>query len=203
MIVFGKFVCCAVLVSACLLLMRSYFAVHSPLSGRDIAVLAGSWAILSIVSVVWDHPFLQAALAALLAGLLGWYIGRSDAAKAPLFGASFGLLHLTASGAAVFFQSAIPGLGAEHAMLIEVTVFYALIALAAASSRQWRLVSAPMLQLLPVWLVQAVLCGEIIRNRSYEGVTVLIFFAFAWMFYTGVMLTVVGNRMEKRVRQFL
>lgn len=88
-------------------------------------------------------------------------------------------------------------------MLIEVTVFYGLAALAAASSKQWRLVSAPMLQLLPIWLVEAVLCEEIIRNRSYEGVTVLIFFSLAWMLYAGVMLVVVGNKMDERVRQFL
>ena len=202
MIVFGKLVCCAVLVSACLLLMRSYFAVSWPLTGKTIAAMTGSWAILCVVGIIGDHPLLLPALAALLAGLLCWYIGHSDVTKATLFGAAFGLLHLMAFGAAVFFQSAIPGLGTEHAILIEVTVFYALIALAAASSKQWWLVSAPMLQLIPIWLVELVFCEEIIRNRSYEGVTVLIFFAFVWMLYAGVMLVVIGSKMEERVRQF-
>ena len=202
MIVFGKLVCCAVLVSASLLLMRSYFAVSWPLTGKAVTAMAGSWLSLCVAGVLWDHPLLLPALAALLAGLLCWYIGHSDAAKSALFGAAFGLLHLTASGAAVFFQSAIPGLGTEHAILIEVTVFYGLATLAAASSKQWRLVSAPMLQLLPIWLVEVVLCEEIIRNRSYESVSVLIFFAFVWMLYAGVMLVVIGSKMEEHVRQF-
>lgn len=202
MIVFGKLVCSAVSLSLCLLLMRSYFAVPWPMPGKAIAVIAGSWAILCIVGVFWDHPFLHTALAVLLAGLLCWYIGRSDAAKAALFGAGFGLLRLTAYGAAVFLHTVIPGLGEEIFLLIEATVFHALITLAAAFSKQWRLASAPMLQLLPIWLVEVVLCEEIIRNRSYESVSVLIFFAFAWMLYAGVMLVVIGTKMEERVRQF-
>lgn len=202
MIAFGKLVCSAVSLSLWLLLMRSYFAVPWPLPGKAIAAIAGSWLIQCISQVVWGHLLLQSALTSLMAGLLCWYIGRSDAAKAVLFGVAFGLLHLTTSGAAVFFQSAIPGLGVEHAMLIGGTVFYAIIAFAAGSSKQWRLVSAPMLQLLPIWLVEVVLCEEIIRNRSYEGVSVLIFFAFAWMLYAGVMLVVIGTKMEECVRQF-
>lgn len=202
MIVFGKLVCSAVSLSLCLLLMRSYFAVPWPMPGKAIAAIVGSWAILCIVGVFWDHPFLHTALAVLLAGLLCWYIGRSDAAKAALFGAGFGLLRLTAYGAAVFLHTVIPGLGEEIFLLIEATVFHALITLAAAFSKQWRLASAPMLQLLPIWLVEVVLCEEIIRNRSYESVSVLIFFAFAWMLYAGVMLVVIGTKMEERVRQF-
>lgn len=202
MIVFGKLVCSAVLVSACLLLMRSYFTVQWPLIGKAIAAMAGNWAILCIVGVLGDHQFLHIALAALLAGLLCWYMGRFDAAKAVLFGAGFGLLRLTAYGAAVFIHTVFPGLCEEIFLLIETTVFYGLIALAAASSKQWRLVSAPMLQLLPIWLVEVVLCEEIIRNRSYESVSVLTFFAFAWMLYAGVMLVVIGSKMEDRVRQF-
>lgn len=202
MIVFGKLVCSAVSLSLCLLLMRSYFAVPWPMPGKAIAAIVGSWAILCIVGVFWDHPFLHTALDVLLAGLLCWYIGRSDAAKAALFGAGFGLLRLTAYGAAVFLHTVIPGLGEEIFLLIEATVFHALITLAAAFSKQWRLASAPMLQLLPIWLVEVVLCEEIIRNRSYESVSVLIFFAFAWMLYAGVMLVVIGTKMEERVRQF-
>ena len=202
MIVFGKLVCSAVSLSLCLLLMRSYFAVPWPMPGKAIAAIVGSWAILCIVGVFWDHPFLHTAIASLLVGLLCWYIGRTDAAKAALFGAGFGLLHLMASGVAVLFQSVVPGLGAEHATLIGGTVFYAIIAFAAASSKQWRLVSARMLQLLPIWLVEVVLCEAVIRNRGYAGVSVLIFFAFAWMLYAGVMLAVVGSKMEERVRQF-
>ena len=200
MIVFGKLVCCGVLVSACLLLMRSYFAVHFPLTWKGFAVLAGSWLILF---AVWNHPLLQSALAALLAGLLCWYIGRTDATKAALFGAAFGLLNLIASGAVVFFQTIFIGLDAESTILIQATVFYALIVVSAACSQQWRIVSAPMLQLLPIWLVEVVFCEEIIRNRGYECVSILIFFVFVWMLYAGVMLVIIGNKMEERVRQFL
>ena len=200
MIVFGKLVCCGVLVSGCLLLMRSYFGVHFPLTWKGFAALAGSWLILF---AVWNYPLLQLVLAALLAGLLGWYIGRTDAAKAALFGAALGLLHLMASGAAVFFQTVFVGLDGLSTILIQTTVFYALIVVSAACSQQWRIVTAPLLQLLPIWLVAVVFCEEIIRNRGYVGVSVLTFFAFAWMLYAGVMLVIIGNKMEERVRQFL
>lgn len=202
MIAFGKLVCSAVSLSLCLLLMRSYFAVPWPMPGKAIAAIVGSWVVLCIAGIVCSNLFLESALSALIAGGLCWYAGRADMAKGALFGAAFGLLKLVAAGAAIFSQTIFADLGTEISILIQVTVFYALIVISAACSQQWRMVSAPMLRLLPIWLVAVVLCEEIIRNRSYEGISVLIFFAFAWMLYAGVMLVVVGSKMEERVRQF-
>lgn len=202
MIVFGKLVCSAVSLSLCLLLMRSYFAVPWPPPGKAIAVIAGSWVVLCIAGIVCPNLFLESALSALIAGGLCWYVGRADMAKGALFGAAFGLLKLVAAGAAIFSQTVFADLGTEISILIQVMVFYALIVISATCSQQWRIVSAPMLRLLPIWLVAVVLCEEIIRNRHYESMIVLCFFAFAWMAYAGVMLVVVGSKMEERVRQF-
>lgn len=202
MIVFGKLICSAVSLSLCLLLMRSYFAVPWPLPGKAIAAIAGSWAVLCIAGIICPNLFLESALSALIAGGLCWYVGRADMAKGALFGASLGLLKLVATGVAVFSQTVFVDLGTEISILIQVTVFYVLIVISTACSQQWRMVSAPMLRLLPIWLVAVVLCEEIIRNRHYESMIVLCFFAFGWMAYSGVMLIVVGSKMEERVRQF-
>ena len=202
MIVFGKLVCSAVSLSLCLLLMRSYFAVPWPMPGKAIAAIAGSWVALRIAGIVCPNLFLESALSALIAGGLCWYVGRADMAKGALFGAAFGLLKLVAAGAAIFSQTVFADLGTEISILIQVMVFYALIVISATCSQQWRMVSAPMLRLLPIWLVAVVLCEEIIRNRHHESMIVLCFFAFAWMAYAGLMLVVVGSKMEERVRQF-
>lgn len=87
----------------------------------------------------------------------------------------------------------------ESAVLLEITIMYALTVLAAVFSKEWRLVPIPVLPLFPVWLVEVLLCEEIIRNRSYEGVEVLTFLAFAWMLYAGILLIPTGNKMEQSV----
>jgi len=55
----------------------------------------------------------------------------------------------------------------------------------------------PALRLIPVWLISLLLCGEIIRHRSWADVSLMEVFACLWQIYMVIPLMQVRDKMEK------
>lgn len=196
-------ICAAVTVLLCLFLIRSRLPVPWPLPKKAVAALAGSWLFLSAAGICIPVSPVQAVPAAIAAGFLHWYLGQTPPQKALLFGLAFGLLRLTASAAPLLLFDLSPSATASASILLEATALYALTIGAAALSDRWRPVPAPMLQLIPNWLVAVLLCEEVIRYRSFDGVVVLEVLALLWLFCAGILLLQVGNRMDTKLREHL
>lgn len=202
MIIFGKLLCCGVLLSLCLFLLRSHYSIHWALTKKAIGLCVGAWIFLSFSNIITDSIFIPFVCSVLVAGLLCRYLAEECLAKSTVFGFAFGLLYLIGMGAAMLIERKTIGMSKESILLLGTILVYAQATLAAAFSNNWRLVPAPMLRLLPVWLVAFLLCEEIIRNRSFEGVQTLTFLSFVWILYAGILLVPVGNKMEHSVRAY-
>lgn len=202
MVIFGKTVCCLVLLSLSLFLLRSCYTVRWPPTGKTVLVIAGALAVQLISGMVTDHPIVHALGSMCMAGLLCWYLAEAKLSGAAILGSAFGLLHLTGALVARLVARRIPGTREESMVLTGLMVVYALTVLAAVCGKSWRLAPMPALQLLPVLLVGLLIGVEMIRNRNDEGVEVLTFLAFVWMLYAGVMLIPVGKKLEQAVRVY-
>lgn len=201
--IFSSLFCAAITTLLCLFLIRSRIDLSWPLSGKAVAALAGSWLFLCVTGICFPIIPVQAISATIAAGFLYWCLGRSFIPKALLFGFAFGLLRLISSAAPLLLSNLSPSVTASSAVLLELAALYALIVGAAALSDRWRPVLAPLLQLVPSWLVAVLLCEEVIRNQSYDSVIVLEILAFLWLLYAGIQLHQVGNKLEDKLRQHL
>lgn len=195
--------CAAITTLFCLFLIRSRIDLSWPLSGKAVATLIGSWLFLCVLGICIPVTPAQAVSATMAAGFLYWCLGRSSIPKALLFGFAFGLLRLISSAAPLLLSNPSPGVTASSAVLLELAALYALTVGAAALSDRWRPILAPLLQLIPSWLVAVLLCEEVIRNRSYDSVIVLEILAFLWLLYAGILLHQVGNKLENKLHQHL
>ncbi len=203
MIVLGKLSFCAVSISLCLLLLRSYFSVGWPLVGKTIAITAGTWIALSASHVAVKGLVFPCICSVLAASLLCWYVAKENVVKSVAFGVLFGLMHLAGMGVALVVEGNIPGMRRESTLLLGMVVESALAVFVAIFSKKWRLTPVPMVRFLPVWLVGVLICIEVIRNRGNAGVEVLSVLAFAWMLYGGILLFSVGSKMETAVQKLL
>ena len=195
--------CAAITILLCLFLIRSRIDLSWPLSGKAVAALAGSWLFLSVLGICIPVAPAQAVPVSIVAGFLYCYLGRSSIPKALLFGFAFGLLRLISSAAPLLLSNLSSSVTASSAVLLELAALYALTVGVAALSDRWRPVLAPLLQLIPSWLVAVLLCEEVIRNCSYDSVIVLEILAFLWLLYAGILLNQVGNKLENKLHQHL
>lgn len=198
--IFSSLFCAAITILLCLFLMRSRIDLSWPLPGKAVVTLIGSWLFLCVTGICIPITPVQAVSAAIAAGFLYWYLRRSSIPKALLFGSVFGLLRLISSAAPLLLSNLSPSVTASSEVLLELATLYALTVGAALSDR-WRPVLAPLLQLIPSWLVAILLCEEVIRNRSYDSVIVLEILTFLWFLYAGILLHQAGNKLEAKLRQ--
>ena len=201
--IFSSLFCAAITTVLCLFLIRSRIDLSWPLSGKAVAALAGSWLFLCVTGICIPIIPVQAVSATIAAGFLYWCLERSSIPKALLFGFAFGLLRLISSAAPLLLSNLSPSVTVSSAVLLELAALYALTVGVAALSDRWRPVLAPLLQLIPSWLVAILLCEEVIRNQSYDSVIVLEILAFLWLLYAGILLHQVGNKLENKLRQHL
>ena len=201
--IFSSLFCAAITTLLCLFLIRSRIDLSWHLSGKAVGALPGSWLFLCVTGICIPIIPVQAVSATMAAGFLYWCLGQSFIPKALLFGFAFGLLRLSSSAAPLLLSNLSPSVTASSAVLLELAALYALTVGAAALSDRWRPVLAPLLQLVPSWLVAVLLCEEVIRNQSYDSVIVLEILAFLWLLYAGIQLHQVGNKLEDKLRQHL
>jgi hypothetical protein len=201
--IFRSLFCAAITTLLCLFLIRSRIDLLRPLTGKAEATLIGSWLFLCVLGICIPVTPAQAVSATMAAGFLYWCLGRSSIPKALLFGFAFGLLRLISSAAPLLLSNHSPSVTASSAVFLELVALYSLTVGAAALRDRWRPVLAPLLPLIPRWLVAVLLCEEVIRNQSYDSVIVLEILAFLWFLYAGILLHQVGNKLEDKLRRHL
>ena len=200
MTVLGKLAQAALFLCQCAYLLRCYFAPRKQPVWKQAVCHAGCWAVLAAVWRLGDS-IAYIAVAALVAGIQCWALYDVTLWKSGFFGLLMGVLQAMAVGIGLLFYHAVDGLDASALPVLEITAAFLLAALSGLFNDQWRASYRPMLLLLPVWLVAVLLCGEILRIKSYRELIALNFLALVWLSYAHAQLIRVCGKMEDQVRQ--
>ena len=176
-------------------LLRSRFTAADLPPGQQIVCFGGCLALLC-VGGSWA---LLISAGCMAAWAMAYFVGQASIGKAVGFTVLFGILYAAAYGVAQIFAEIFPGLDVVNLQLIRMSALYALVALAALFSRRWRNSLLPMMQILPIWLISALLCALCIWNRDAIGIPMLQFFALLWQIYCGILLLPVSKQIQKRL----
>lgn len=176
-------------------LLRSRFAPTELPMGQRIVCFGGCLAMLSL----GGHWALLIPAGCMAAFAMAHFAGQASIGKTIGFAVLFGLLYAAAYGIAQILTSLFTGLDAVNLQLIRLTALYALVALAVLFSSRWRNVLLPMWQIVPVWLVAALLCALCIWKRETIGIPMLQFFGLLWLMYCGISLLNISRQIENRL----
>lgn len=176
-------------------LLQSRFTPTELPTGQRIVCFGSCMILLSI----GGHWALLIPAGCMAAGAMAYFISQAPMGKAIGFTVLFGMLHATAYGIAQIFAAVFSGLATVNLQLIRLTALYALVALAVLFSTRWRNALPPMVQIVPVWLIAALLCSLCIWKRGAIGTPMLQFFALLWLVYCGVSLLNVSRQIQKRL----
>lgn len=176
-------------------LLRSRFTPAELPTGQRIVCFGGCFVLLCI----GDHWALLIIAGCMAAFAMAYFIGQASIGKTVGFTALIGVLYAAAYGIAQVFASLLPGLDAVNLQLVRLTALYALVALAVLFSAQWRNALLPMWQIVPVWLVAALLCALCIWKCETIGIPMLQFFALLWLMYCSISLLSVCKQVQKRL----
>lgn len=176
-------------------LLQSRFATAELPTGQRILCIGGCFVLLCIS----DHWALLILAGCMAAFAMAHFIGQASIVKTIGFTVLFGVLYAAAYGIAQIFAEFFPGLDAVNLQLIRLTVLYALVVLAVLLSARWRNALLPMTQIVPTWLVAALLCGLCVWKCDTIGIPMLQFFALLWLAYCGISLLSVSMQIQKRL----
>lgn len=175
-------------------LLQSRFAPTELPTGQRIICFGGCLALLCLSG----HWALLIPAGCVAAFAMAYFIGQASIGKTVGFTVLFGVLYAAAYGIAQILVTLFPGLDAVNLQLVRLTALYALVASAVLFSTRWRNALLPMWQIVPIWLVAALLCGLCIWKRDAIGIPMLQFFSFLWLMYCSISLMSVCKQIQKR-----
>lgn len=176
-------------------LLQSRFAPAELPMGQRILCFGGCFALLCLVG----HWALLIPAGCMAAFAIAHFIGQASIGKTIGFTVLFGVLYTTAHGIAQIFASLFPGLDAVNLQLVRLTALYALVVLAVLFSTRWRSALLPMTQIVPTWLVAALLCGLCVWKCDTIGIPMLQFFTLVWLAHCTISLLPISRQIQKRL----
>ena len=166
---------------------------------KQSAALIGCWLLLGL-DIHWS---IQLGAAFCAAAFIAWHMGRADVSDAVTFGAVFTIVRLAALVLNHGIRLTVPDLSVAATKILDIMLLFAFVAGAAVIRSRWSDTPWPILKLIPVWLIGMLLCGEIIRHRSWADVSLLEVFAYLWQLCMVIPLIQVRNKMEKELQNFV
>ena len=203
MLCITEFLCSGVVLALWLLLMRGFFPVQWPPSGRSVVAIIGAWLLLWVSVLLLESHIGSVAVLFLVSGFLCWYVGQTNIRNAVLFGLFLSFLRLVSIGGTILISQKFPRAFPESTALPETVILYALSGAMAALSPRWRTSPAPSLQFIPVWLVAVIMCWEAGRYRSMDAGSGMEILCLLWLSYCGILLFPVGNKLDTKAREYL
>lgn len=176
-------------------LLQSRFTLTELPTGQRILCFFGCVALLSL----GGHWALLIPSGCMAAFAMAYFVGQASVSKTVGFTVLFGVLYAAAYGIAQVFVALFPGLDTVNLQFVRLTALYALVVLAVLFSARWRNVLLPMWQIVPVWLIAALLCGLCIWKQDAIGMPILQFFGLLWLAYCGISLLSISRQIEKRL----
>ena len=177
-------------------LLSSRFVLPKKQNWKQLICWIGCWLLLWL-----DHHWIMQIGAAFCAAFfIAWYIGCAAFSDAFSFGMVFAMLRFAALAVTFGVSLTISDLSAISVKVLEAAILFALVAVASVVKSRWTDTPMPALRLIPVWLISLLLCGEIIRHRSWADVSLMEFFACLWQIYMVIPLMQVRDKMEKELQ---
>ena len=194
MLLFEKAVSSTVMLALLYFLASSRLMMPKKPDRMQTAALIGCWLLLWLDF----HWSVQLGAALCAAVFLAWYLAGADFGDSCSFGMVFAILRFAALALNGGVSLAVPDLSAVSMKVLDTTLLYAFVAGAAVLKSRWTDTPLPVLRLIPVWLVSLLLCGEIIRHRSWADVSLLEVFAILWQICMAIPLMQVLDIMETK-----
>lgn len=195
MVIFSYLISGAAGVLLLLFLLVSRFAPVKLSSGQQVVCISGCFALLCLS----EHWALLIPAGCMAAFATASFLAQAPTGRAIGFTVLFGALYAAAYGITQVFAALFPGLDGVTLQLIRLTSLYTITAVAVLFSPRWRTALLPMAQIVPVWLVSALLCGLCIWKCGAIGSPMLQFFALLWLVYCGLSLMSVSRQIQKRL----
>lgn len=196
---FGKLILSATMPFLLYFLLSSRFVLPKKQNWKHIICWIGCCLLLWL-----DHHWIMQIGAAFCAAFfIAWYIGCAAFSEAFSFGMMFAILRFAAAAVTFGVSLTITDLSDVSVTVLDTALLFALVAAASVVKSRWTDTPMPALRLLPIWLVSLLLCGEIIRHRSWADVSLMEAFSCLWQLYTIIPLLQVRNNMEKAQQAFV
>lgn len=193
---FGKLILSAAMPFLLYFLLSSRFVLPKKQNWKQLICWIGCWLLLWL-----DHHWIiQTGAAFCAAFFIAWYIGCAAFSDAFSFGMVFAMLRFAALAVTFGVSLTISDLSAISVKVLDTAILFALVTVASVVKSRWTDTPMPALRLIPVWLISLLLCGEIIRHRSWADVSLMEFFACLWQIYMVIPLMQVRDKMEKELQ---
>lgn len=195
MVIFSYLISGAVGVLLLLFLLGSRFTPTKPPLSQQILCIGGCWALLCLSS----HWALLIPAGCMAAGAVAYFWGNASLPKAFSFSVLFGALYAAGYGIAQILSNLFPNVDAVNIQLIRLTVLFAVVIVAVLCSRLWKKALLPIVQLLPIWIIGALMCSLCVWSSGRMGVSILQFFSLLWQLYCGISLWTVYRQIQQRL----
>lgn len=184
-------------VGACLLLFlfHSRFEPVSLPPSQKAFCLLGCGALLCL-SFHWALLIPAACMAAFA---MARFLGGASCPRSLAFAGLFGSLYSAAYFAVQLLPPICGTLSPVNLQFARLTALFALTCAAVIFSRKWRNFLQPMAQLLPNWLLCALLCALCIWQSATPGAPILHFFALLWQLYSALTTCAVRKQIVQRL----